>query len=68
MEHKKINHQLPNTPRQATSTSKPNAWAKPLQTVQQQDFCQTHPAEAPDQGALVAVIEKLNQRLQAMEA
>ena len=45
----------------------PNAWSQPLHKVQEQDFYQTPPREAPDQVPLVRALNMLNQRLQSME-
>ena len=48
-------------------SSKPNAWDKPLSSGWQQDFQQTAPTAAPDQGTLVKALIMLNQRLESME-
>ena len=65
--HKKKHHLHFSDINQGRSPTQ-NAWSKPLPSVQNQDFHQLpHPA-APDQGALLEAINKLNQRLQAMES
>ena len=59
-------HKLPTTEIKRTSPI-PNAWSQPLHKVQEQDFYQTPPREAPDQVTLVRALNMLNQRLQSME-
>ena len=62
----RFNHTLSTT--QANSTSpKPNAWTKPLSSVQKKDFPQPPPTAAPDQAALLEALNRLGQRLEAIE-
>ena len=67
MEHKKKHHSTP-TAHSSSKAPTQNAWAKPLLNVQQEDFCQLPPQEAPDQGALIKAIHVLTQRLQVIES
>ena len=53
--------------KESSTESRSNAWDQPLSSLWQQDFQQTAPAPAPDQGALVKTLIMLNQRLESME-
>ena len=66
MEHKRVNHKDTQTKNQTIPSPPPNAWAQPLPGMQKQGFHQTPPPAAPDQGALMDLLQMLNQRLQAM--
>ena len=65
-DHKKKQH--PKKVTQVNSTSPtPNAWATPLSYVQKEDFPQRPPTAAPDQVALLEALNRLGQRLEAIE-
>ena len=45
----------------------PSAWAQPLPLLQQQDFQRPKLVTPPDQGALMLALNKISQRLEALE-
>ena len=59
-------HSQPTTNQSSTGPSH-SAWDQPLPSLQKKDFYQTQPAPAPDQGTLMAALNMLSQRLQALE-
>ena len=66
MEHKQAHHKASSSTKQTIPSPTPNAWAQPLPDRQKEDFYQIPPPAAPNQGALMDLLHKLNQRLQAM--